>query len=316
MVLDYLLSGRKSGSGLRSNLLVLGVFIGVGMHVSMSTSAQLTEIVAGDVEKVASGFQFTEGAVWHPEGYLLFSDIPANRIMKWTPDGKVGVFREPSGNSNGLTLDRQGRLIACEHGNRRVSRTEKDGSIVTLADRFEGKRLNSPNDLCVRSDGTIYFTDPPYGIRPNEQELNFQGVFRISPEGKLHLGAKEGFLRPNGLALAPDESVLYVDDTEARNIRAFDVRPDGSLANDRVFIQVPAGVTDGMKVDVEGNLYVTAADGVWVIDASGKHLGTIQVPEQPANCAFGGADNKSLYITARGGLYRVRLETQGIRVVR
>jgi sugar lactone lactonase YvrE len=306
---------RRLVRGLEGRWLILGIILGLTLSGSVNASADLSMIVAGEVEKVAGGFQFVEGPVWHPGGYLLFSDIPANKIVKWTPSGKAEVFREPSGQSNGLTFDRQGRLIACEHGNRRVSRTEKDGSIVTLADKFEGKRLNSPNDLCARSDGTIYFTDPDYGTPKGQKELDFQGVYRISPDGKLFLEAKERFLKPNGLALSPDERVLYVDDTEAGNVRAFDVKPDGALANDRILIQgPPLGGTDGMKVDVQGNLYVTA-DGVWVIDSSGNHLGTIKIPERPANCAFGDPDNKTLYITARNGLYRVRLKIQGVRVL-
>ncbi|MFH1743867.1 MAG: SMP-30/gluconolactonase/LRE family protein, partial [bacterium] len=277
--------------------------------------ADLSDIVAGEVEKVAGGFKFTEGPVWHPDGYLLFSDIPADQIIKWTDVDTFEVFREPSGKSNGLTFDRQGRLVACEHGNRRVSRTEKDGSIVMLVDQYEGKRFNSPNDICIRSDGTIYFTDPDYGTPEGEKDLDFQGVYRISPDGKLFLEVKKDFRKPNGLALSPDESVLYVNDTEGDNVRTFDVQPDGSLTNDRVLIQgPPLDGTDGMKVDVKGNMYVTA-DGVWVIDASGKHLGTIPVPERPANCAFGDSDNKALYITARNSLYRVRLKIPGIQVL-
>lgn len=315
MIVTYCTRVRKVVRGLENRWFILGIVMGVAMTGSMSVSADLSEIVAGKVEKVADGFQFTEGPVWHPDGYLLFSDIPANQIIKWTPGGKVDVFREPSGNSNGLTFDRQGRLVACEHGNRRVSRTEKDGAIVTLADRFEGKRLNSPNDLCVRSDGTIYFTDPDYGTPEGQKDLDFQGVYRISPDGNLLLEARVRFRKPNGLALSPDERVLYVNDTEGRNVRAFDVKPDGSLVNDRILIQgPPLSGTDGMKVDVKGNLYVTAG-GVWVIDPAGKHLGTIEVPERPANCAFGDADNKTLYITARTGLYRVRLKIQGVRVI-
>ncbi len=296
----------------KSKSWMLAVMLGVTVTGGMNVCADLSDVVAGDVEKVADGFQFTEGPVWHPDGYLLFSDIPANQIIKWWPGGQE-VFREPSGNSNGLTFDPQGRLLACEHGNRRVSRTEKDGSIVTLAHKYEGKRLNSPNDLCVRSDGTIYFTDPDYGTPKGEKDLEFQGVYRIDTEGKLHLEAKEGFRKPNGTALSPDQKILYVDDTEVGVVHAFDVQADGSLKNERILIEIPPRGLDGMKVDTKGNLYVTARDGVWVIDSSGTHLGTIKVPENPANCAFGDKDNKTLYLTARNGLYRVRLKIEGIR---
>jgi gluconolactonase len=265
------------------------------------------------VEKLAGGFQFTEGPIWiAARNELLFSDIPASRIVR-LKDGKCETFRSPSGNSNGLTLDKQGRLIACEHGPRRVTRTEADGTITVLAERYEGKRLNSPNDVVVRSDGAIYFTDPPYGVRREDRELDFQGVYRISPDGKtLALVAKD-FFRPNGLAFTPDEKVLYIDDTERGHIRAFDVAADGTLSNGRVFASPTPGA-DGMKVDTEGNAYCACGPGVMVFDRSGKHLGTFRCPEQPANCAFGDADGKSLYITCRTGLYRVRLAVPGTTV--
>lgn len=267
------------------------------------------------IEKLAGGFRFTEGPIWY-DGGLLFSDIPANQIKRWTPSGDLSTFREPSGNSNGLTLDREGRLIACEHGNRRVSRTGKDGKVVTLAERYDGKRLNSPNDAVVKSDGSIYFTDPPYGIRPEQQELSFQGVYRLTPDGKLTLLAQD-FDRPNGLAFSPDEKVLYIADSSSRmHVRAFDVRPDGTLANGRVFAEMKTGedgAPDGMKVDREGRLYCTGPGGVWVFAPDGKHLGTIKPPEVPANCAWGDADGKTLYMTARTGLYRIRLNAAGLR---
>jgi len=275
---------------------------------------KLTDLLTSDQpERIATGFQFTEGPLWHPDGYLLFSDIPADRIYKWSPDGELEVFRQPSGNSNGLTLDRLGRLIACEHGHRRVSRTEADGSVDPLATHYQGKRLNSPNDVVVTSDGSIYFTDPPYGVQPEERELDFQGVYRIGAEGTLTLLADD-FERPNGLAFSPSERILYVDDTPRRHVRAFDVLADGTLANGRAFaeMQSPAsGGPDGMKLDVQGNLYVTGAGGTWLFDPDGHHLGTLVTPEQPANLAFGGADRRTLYITARTSVYRVRTRLPG-----
>ena len=275
-----------------------------------ATDIDLAKLVGpGEPERIATDLEFTEGPVWHPDGYLLFSDIPANTIYKWTPDSNLEKFRSPSGNSNGLTLDRQGRLIACEHGNRRVSRTELDGTVVTLADKYQGKRLNSPNDVVVKSDGSIYFTDPPYGVQPEDRELDFQGVYRIAPDGALALLADD-FGRPNGLAFSPDENVLYVDDTERRHVRAFDVQPDGTLANGRVFAELGEHRPDGMKVDVNGNVYVTASF-VWVFDSMGRHLGNITTPDAPANCAFGGIENKTLFITARSSVYRVELKVQG-----
>ncbi len=275
---------------------------------------------AGKVEKVTGGFQFTEGPVWVLEGYLLFSDIPANRIYKWVPGAaEAEVWREPSGHSNGLTLDREGRLLACEH-DRRVSRTEADGKVSALADRFEDKRLNSPNDIVVKSDGSVYFTDPPYGLPGQKEgkELDYNGVFRLSPEGRLIL-LDDSFERPNGLAFSPDERVLYVDDSHRGHIRAFDVLADGTVANGRVFAELKKpgaeGVPDGMKVDVQGNVFCTGAGGIWVVAPSGQVLGVIEVPEVPSNLAWGNADLKTLYITARTGLYRVRVQTGGASLV-
>lgn len=271
-------------------------------------------IETGDPERVATGFQFTEGPLWLAEGALLFSDIPANRIYRWTPDAAPTVWREPSGHANGLTLDRQGRLIACEHGNRRVSRTEADGAITPLAERYQGRRLNSPNDVVVRSDGAIYFSDPPYGIRPEEREQPCNGLYRIRPDGVLEL-LVDDFDRPNGLAFSPDECILYVADSPRRHVRAFDVRADGTLANSRIFADMDhpqPGSPDGMKVDREGHLYVAGATGVWVFAPNGEWLGVITLPERPANCAWGDADLCSLYITARTSIYRVRTRIPGL----
>jgi len=270
------------------------------------------------VERIATEFQFTEGPVWNDyEGFLLFSDIPANKVWKWSPGRGVNVFREPSGNSNGLTYDKKGRLLLCEHGNRRLSRIEKDGSYTVLADGFRGKRLNSPNDVAVKSDGMIYFTDPPYGIKLEQQELPFQGVFRLDPDSKELTLLVEDFDRPNGLAFSPSERALYIADSSTRrHVRAFDVNRDGTLKNSRIFCEIrskEAGNPDGMKVDVEGNLYVAAAGGVWVFSPQAELLGVIKTPETPANCAWGGDDWKTLFITARKSLYNIELRVTGIR---
>jgi len=252
------------------------------------------------------------------QGFLLFSDIPANRILKWSTNEGITLFREPSGNSNGLTQDREGRLLICEHGNRLLSRIEKDGTYTILADRFEGKRLNSPNDVIVKNDGTICFTDPPYGIKPEQQELPFQGVFRLDPDDRRLTLLVKDFLRPNGLAFSPDEDVLYItDSSERRHVRAFDVNPDGTLGNSRIFAEIRSeepGNPDGMKVDIEGNLYVSAAGGIWVYSAQGEGLGIIKTAEIPANCAWGDADWRSLFITARTSVYCVRLTVPGVKV--
>jgi gluconolactonase len=270
-------------------------------------------IEAGEPERLATGFQFTEGPVWMADGYLLFSDIPANIMYKWTPENGAEVWREPSGNSNGLTRNSDDLLLACEHGNRRVSRTNPDGTVETIAGAYQGNRLNSPNDLVVKSDGVIYFTDPPYGIQPEEKEQPHNGVYRILTDGSLELMADD-FERPNGLAFSPDESILYIDDSYFRHLRAFDVREDGTLENSRIICDMDhpqPGSPDGLKVDEEGHIYVTGATGVWVFEPDGELLGVIAPPERPANCAWGDEDKKSLYLTAQTSLYRIRTTVAG-----
>ena len=266
------------------------------------------------VEKVAANFQFTEGPVWNPAGFLLFSDIPANQILKYVPGSSPVVFRSPSGNSNGLTYDHKGRLVACEHGNRRVSRLESDGFVTIIAESYDGKRLNSPNDVVIRSDGTIYFTDPPYGLaKDQKQDLPYQGVYKVSPDVRVTLLIQD-FDRPNGIALSPDEKTLYVDDSARRHVGAFDVAADGGISNGRVFADLKSereGGPDGMKIDRQGNLYVTGPGGLWVFDKGGKHLGTLIMQELPANCAWGDADFRTLYMTARTGLYKIRFKVPG-----
>jgi gluconolactonase len=283
------------------------------------------------VEKLADGFQFCEGPVWAADGALLFSDPNTNVIYRWTSAGRVSVFRARSGydgadvgrlhqpGSNGLAFDPQGRLTICEHGNRRVTRLEADGRLTVLADRFEGRRLNSPNDLVYRSDGTLYFTDPPFGLPKAHQdparETPYTGVYRLR-EGKLTLESND-LTGPNGLAFSPDERFLYVTnwDEHRKVVMRYAVRPDGSLANGRVFFDMtPAPepeALDGMKVDRKGNLYVSGPGGVWILSPAGRHLGTLHTPELPANLAWGDDDARSLYLAARTGLYRVRLMVPG-----
>jgi sugar lactone lactonase YvrE len=296
----------------------------------MSTSDLNIEVVDKEVrqlipegaviEQLAGGFDFTEGPVWLGD-HLLFSDIPRNRIVRWqmlAHGPEVTTFRAPSGNSNGLTIDRSGRLIACEHSTRRATRTETDGTITVLADSYQGKRLNSPNDVVVRSDGSIYFTDPPYGLDQMSvwKELPFNGVYRLAPDGILILLADD-FDRPNGLAFSPDEQILYVNDTARGHIRAFDVNAEGDISKGRVLIEMQGdepGAPDGMKVDSQGNIYCTGPGGFWIINQEGKCLAKVRPPELPANLAWGDADWQSLYLTCRTGLYRIRVNVPGVPV--
>lgn len=278
---------------------------------------------------------WAEGPVWIRDGkYLLFSDVPKNLIWKWQSGRPIEIYRKPSGytgsavfrgrepGSNGLALDAQGRLLLCQHGDRRVARQEKDGTITILADRFEGKRFNSPNDLCVKSNGDIYFTDPPYGLagqdRDPAKELDFQGVFLLRPSGEIKLLTK-GLSRPNGIALSPDERTLYVANSDQQRAiwMAYPVQADGTLGAGRVFFDATPwikagkkGSPDGMKIDRAGNLFATAPGGVAVFTPDGVHLGTIATGEPTANCAWGD-DGSVLYITATRNLYRIKTLTQG-----
>jgi len=290
------------------------------------------------MEKLADGFTFTEGPVWvhgadSTDGYLLFSEPNRNLIHRWSPDGTVFVFMTTSGysgmnigeynqpGSNGLTLDKEGRLTINQHGNRRVIRIEPHGNITVLADMYEGKRLNSPNDLVYKSDGALYFTDPPFGLPKffddPRKELPFSGVYRVF-EGKIQLVAKD-LNGPNGLAFSPDEKYLYVDnwDPKKKIVMRYDIQSDGRLGKGEVFFDMTDApgddALDGMKIDREGNLYVTGPEGIWVISPEGQHLGLIKGPEQPHNLAWGDEDGKTLYITAQTGLYRMRMNISGVR---
>lgn len=271
-------------------------------------------------EQVATGFMFTEGPLWHArDGYLLFSDMPGDHLRKWSPSGGVTTFRKPCNQSNGLAWDREGRLIACEHSSSALTRTEPDGRITVLASHYQGKELNSPNDVVVRSDGSIYFTDPTYGRaeyygRPRECELPFRGVYRVrSDSGALTLLADD-FAQPNGLCFSADERRLFVNDTERQHIRVFDVRDDGTLSGGEEWARTVGegdGGPDGMKIDVESNLYSCGPGGIHVFDPQGTCLGVIRVPEYTANFAWGDADFLSLYITASTSLYRTRTRVPG-----
>jgi gluconolactonase len=284
------------------------------------------------IEKLAEGFDWSEGPVWMSAGYLLFSDVPMNTIFKWDPHSGISIFIRPSGytgevprggepGSNGLTRDKQGRLIACQHGDRRVARWEQ-GRFVSVADRFEGKRFNSPNDAVVKSNGDIYFTDPPYGLVKNvndpAKEIAFQGVYRVSPnDGKVTLLTSE-VTRPNGIAFSPDEKTLYVASSDPQKAiwMSYPVKADGTLDKGRVLFDTTAmvkskkGLPDGLKVDKRGNLWATGPGGVLIISPEGKHLGTLATGEATANCGWGD-DGSTLYITADMYLCRVKTKVKG-----
>ena len=293
---------------------------------------RLDELLAADamVEQVAEGFQFIEGPVWvggADDGHLLFSDIPGDTVYRWSEADGTSVFLNPvflpaletngQGGSNGLTLDLEGRVVLCEHGNRRLARIEEDGSRITLADRYEGSRLNSPNDVVFHSTGAAFFTDPPYGLAsPDAAELDWNGVYRLDPDGTVHLLA-DGQTRPNGIGLSPDEGTLYVanSDGEARQWLAYPVNDDLDLGEGSVLLDLTdsdaAGVPDGFAVDSAGNLWASGPGGIVVISPAGEHLGTIRPPEQPANAAFGN-DGRTLYLTAQTGLYRIDTLVEGL----
>jgi len=286
------------------------------------------------VEKLAGGFTFTEGPIWRPQGVLWFSDVVGNVTRQWSPDGRVIELLRPGGydgdslpaggfiGPNGATAGEHGTVVMCQHGNRRIVRITNDLKVTTVVDSFEGKKLNSPNDVVYRSDGSLYFTDPPYGLSKGDddptKELPFNGVFKLT-NGKLQVLVKD-MTRPNGLAFSPDEKTLYVanSDENYRMWMRFDVNADGTVRNGRVFADVTAepeeGLPDGLKIDSLGNMWTTGPAGIWVFTPSGKHIGTIKTPEQPANCAWG-EDGKTLFITANTGLYRLRTSVQGQKLV-
>lgn len=277
------------------------------------------------LEKIAGGFIFTEGPVWHgSEEHLVWSDIIGDTIWKWTPGQGTSILMRPSGKADGMTYDHQGRLVVAGWSSRTVWRLEPDGTTTTLASHYQGKKLNTPNDIVVKSDGSIYFTDPSNGIRNSgmqcydiQKYLDYEAVFRLDlADGSLTL-LLDDMINPNGLCFSPDESLLYINDTPRRHIRVFDVDPDGTISNGRLFAELfhdDPGGPDGMKVDVEGNVYCTGPGGVWVTDPRGNHLGRILTPEHCANFAFGGNDMKTMFFTARSTVYRMRLNIPGIPV--
>ena len=277
------------------------------------------------IERIWSGGKWVEGPVYlQKEGALVWSDIPNNRMLQWKPGEEAAVFRSPSHFANGNTFDLQGRLVTCEHGRRLVSRTEPDGSVVTLVDRFQGKRFNSPNDVVVKSDGTIWFTDPDYGILSDEEgykapsEIGSNNVYRFDPESGDVRVVADSFEKPNGLAFSPCETKLYISDSSRshdpngkHHIRVFEVENGDSLINDTVFADIEPGVPDGLRLDRTGHVFTSAGDGVQIFTNSGKRLGKILVPETTANCTFGGPDGNVLFMTATTSIYRIQLSAIG-----
>jgi gluconolactonase len=281
---------------------------------------------AAHLHRLHTGCRWAEGPAYFPAGrYLVWSDIPNNRMLRYDEcNGEVSVFRSPSGYSNGNTVDRQGRLVTCEHGGRRVSRTEHDGAITCIADRHEGKRLNSPNDVIVKSDGSIWFTDPTYGIDSDyegvraESEIGASHVYRVDAKNGAMRIVADDFVKPNGLAFSPDEKKLYIADTGRSHgkdfpahIRVFDVTADGSLANSRVFADCTAGLFDGFRIDETGRLWTSCAEGIHCFDPDGTLIGKVLVPEIVSNICFGGRKRHQLFICATTSLYTVHLHTNG-----
>jgi gluconolactonase len=269
----------------------------------------------GEIEQLATGFTFTEGPLWHPDGFFYFVDLRVNRLHKIVPGQAPELVLEPTGEANGTTFDLEGRLIMCEGGKRRLARMEPDGRVEVLVDRYEGKRFNRPNDVVCKSDGSIYFTDPGLRVPLDQRELPYAAVYRLTPDGTLNLIADCEY--PNGLAFSPDERTLYVANSRwAAYIHALELNDDGTVKRRRIFADMssdePDGVPDGMKVDVEGNVYCTGPGGVWVFSPDGRHLGTIRPPEIPANLAFGGPDRKTLFFTARTSVYATRVKVPGL----
>ena len=280
---------------------------------------------AVEFERLATGFMFTEGPLWHArERYLLFSDMPGDHLRRWSEKDGIGTFRKPCNKSNGLAWDLQGRLIACEHASSSLTRTEVDGSITVLASHYQGKELNSPNDVIVKSDGAIYFSDPSYGRMkhfgvPRDPQLSFRGVYRVSPDGKTLTLLADDFGQPNGLCFSLDEKTLFVNDTDKKHIRAFEVTPDGTIANSRVWAETVgegAGAPDGMKVDGAGNVYCCGPGGIHVFAPDAACLGVIRVPEHTANFCWGEDDLRSLFIAASTSIYRIRVAVPGTAQMR
>jgi gluconolactonase len=300
----------------------------MGVQVKADAFLELVDESA-EVEQLGTGFTFTEGPIWNPDGFLLFSDMPGDVRRRWDPDSGVSEVANPSNKGNGMTIDNDGRLVVCEHVTSSVVRMDPDGrggGREVLATHYEGRELNSPNDVVVKSDGAIYFTDPSYGRMPGfgierEQDLDFQGVYRIAPGGGDPQLLVDDFAQPNGLCFSTDESLLYINDTTRAHIRVFDVQSDGAIANSRLLADgIGSGsleigdLVDGMKLDERGNVWVTGPGGVCVFDPDGNHIGTVEVPKNVGNINWGGPDWSQLFIPATSSMYRIQCKVSGNRL--
>ncbi len=279
------------------------------LALSLMSAAAAQDFSDLRVEHLSVGYQFTEGPVWSPENFLVFSDIPAGKLYKWIPGAKPVVMRADSNNTNGNAYDDRGRLYSCETRLRRVVRMERAGKLTVIADHYRGKKLNEPNDVVVRRDGNVYFTDPAFGTADDRRELDFYGVFRVQPKGEIEVIAKPAG-RPNGITLSPDGKILYVTNSDEKNVRAYDLDHHGAATNERVLVENIPGVPDGIRTDEKGNLYV-AARNLEVFTPEGKPLATVPLAQPASNCAFGDPDFRTLYVTSRSVVYRIRLNVKG-----
>jgi gluconolactonase len=284
--------------------------LGICLAAAFGLLASGQDFSRSSIQVIGKGFTFTEGAAWSKEGFLIFSDTPAGKLYKFTPGSEVEIFREEAQGPSGNAFDAQGRLYTCETHARRVTRTDKTGRVEVLAELWQGKRLNAPNDLVVSRNDHVYFTDPAFGEQSDHRELDFYGVYHIPPKGEMKLVAKPTG-RPNGIAISPNGRTLYVANTDERNVRAYDLDRNGDASNERVLIRSLAGVPDTIRVDEKGELFVAVSKGIAIYGADGHLIHTIEMYEWPSSFAFGDADGKSLYITARGTLFRIRLEPKG-----
>jgi len=282
-------------------------FLSLALLLTVPAAAQSFEGLT--VEKVATGYLYADGPAWSRDGFLIYSDVPNNKLLELKAGGKPAQLRANSNGAMGNAYDAQGRLYTCETHSRRISRTDKKGKVETFVDRYEGKQFNAPNDIVVRKDGQVYFTDPAFGSQEDTRDMDFFGVYHVSPRGEVELIAKPKG-RPNGIALSPNGRILYVSNSDERNIRAYDLDSKGAPSNERVLVSEVDGIPDGLRTDEKGNLYL-AANKIEVYTPEGKPLGSIPLGETPSNCAFGDEDLQSLYVTARTSLYRIRLDVKG-----